>query len=226
LTLKGLIGIFPAAKDNDDIAVFKNGAETHRFCFLRSQEKKPAGAFNPCLADFLTPLDKGTGNSRPADWLGLFALSAGFGMEEQVSAYRARHDDYNAILFASIANALAEAFAEEAHRRLRDEWWCYAQDTNAGRGIRPAFGYSACPDHEDKRIAFEILEAQKRCGLELTDSAMIIPAASVCGMFFASPASCYFGIGAVGDDQLTDWARRKGISVEEARRRTGTAHTG
>jgi len=116
----------------------------------------------------------------------------------------------------TLANTLTEAFVEEVHIRIRQEWWGHAQT-----GIRPAFGYPSCPDHEDKRIVFELLEAEKRCGLKLTDSAMISPAASVCGMFFASPAAHYFGVGTIGEDQLRDWAGRKGISVPEARRRIG-----
>ena len=230
LTLKGVAGIFPAAGDGEDIVVFGGGnarAGTVRFSFLRGGGKKPAGAFNPCLADFLKPLDR---DGCPADWLGLFALSAGFGLRESVLEYRARGDDYSAILLTSLANALTEAFVEEVHLRARREWWGYAAgeqltaaETLQGKytGIRPAFGYPACPDHEDKRGAFALLEAQRRCGLELTASAMMIPSASVCGMFFASPASCYFSVGAQGEAQLNDWAKRKGIGVEEARRRAG-----
>jgi 5-methyltetrahydrofolate--homocysteine methyltransferase len=212
LTLRGVMGIFPAASDGDDIVVFKDGAE-RRFCMLRSQEKKRAGAFNPCLADFIAP--RAAGQNSPSDWLGLFALSAGFGMKENVRVYQDRRDDYGAILLESLANALTEAFAEEIHLRICGEWW------GCAAGVRPAFGYPANPDHEDKRIAFDLLEAEQRCGLELTGSAMMIPAASVCGMFFASSASCYFGVGAIGEDQLTDWARRKNIDAEEARRRMG-----
>ena len=204
LKLRGVTGIFPAAADGDDVIINNN-----RFCFLRSQHKKPAGIFNPCLADFVAPSD---------DWLGLFALSAGFGLDAAAGEYRRRHDDYNALLLTSLANALAEAFVEEIHLRIRREWWGYAPDESLAveeilkgkyTGIRPAFGYPACPDHKDKRIAFDLLEAEKRCGLQLTDTAMIIPAASVCGMFFASPAAHYFGVGTIGEDQQDDWSRRK-----------------
>ncbi|GHT80782.1 hypothetical protein FACS1894130_12380 [Spirochaetia bacterium] len=121
---------------------------------------------------------------------------------------------------ASLANSLAEAFSEELHLRVRREFWG-AASAAAVPGIRPAFGYPACPDHEDKRTAFKLLQAQKRCALELTGSAMIIPAASVCGMYIAHPGAYYFGVGAVGEDQLQDWAQRKGISAEEGRRRIG-----
>jgi 5-methyltetrahydrofolate--homocysteine methyltransferase len=226
LKLRGVAGIFPAAADGDDVVI----GVRHRFCFLRSQNKKPAGRFNSCLADFVAPVDSGRtaekpASEKPVDWVGLYALSAGFGIEN------AGFDDhYDTLLLASLANALAEAFVEEIHLRIRREWWGYAPDESLSveeilkggfTGIRPAFGYPSCPDHEDKRIAFELLEAEKRCGLKLTDTAMIIPAASVCGMFLAGLAAYYFGIGTIGEDQLADWAGRKGIGVEEARRRKG-----
>ena len=221
LCLRGVTGIFPAAAEGDDIVLQDSG---RRFCFLRGQEKKRPGAFNPCLADFILPLE----NGGPVDWLGLFALSAGFGVDEQVRRFQANGNEYNALLLSTLANALTEAFVEEVHLRVRREWWAYAANESSPaeevikgkyQGIRPAFGYPASPDHGDKQIAFDILEARERCGFELTSSAMMIPAASVCGMFFASPASCYFGIGAAGADQLSDWAKRKGISVDEARQR-------
>ena len=220
LKLRGVAGIFPAAADGDDVVIGGN----RRFCFLRSQNKKPAGKFNSCLADFIAPADGGRMAEKPVDWVGLYALSAGFGIE-----HANLDDNYHTLLLASLANALTEAFIEEVHLRIRREWWSYAPDESLSieevlkggyTGIRPAFGYPSCPDHEDKRIVFDVLEAEKRCGLKLTDTAMIIPAASVCGMFFASPAAYYFGVGTIGEDQLADWAGRKGISVEEARRRT------
>jgi 5-methyltetrahydrofolate--homocysteine methyltransferase len=227
LQLRGGAGIFPAAADGDDIVIGdipNDNCLGRHFCFLRSQHKKPAGTHNPCLADFLT-----SGGSTSADWLGLFALSAGFGLDAAADEYRRHHDEYSAILLANLANALTEAFVEEIHLRVRREWWGYAPDESLSVeeilkgnfvGIRPAFGYPSCPDHEDKRIAFDLLEAEKRSGLKLTDSAMIIPAASVCGMFFANPAAHYFSVGTIGEDQLTDWAKRKGISVDEAKRRS------
>jgi 5-methyltetrahydrofolate--homocysteine methyltransferase len=206
LQLRGVAGIFPAVSEGDDVVI----GDRHRFCFLRSQHKKPAGMFNTCLADFIAPNN---------DWLGLFALSAGFGLDTAAGEYRRNHDEYYALLLASLANTLAEAFSTAVHIRVRREWWGYAPDESSHTGIRPAFGYPACPDHADKRLAFDLLEAEQRCGLKLTDTAMIIPAASVCGMIFANPAAYYFGIGTIGEDQLIDWARRKGISIEEARRR-------
>jgi len=195
LQLRGVAGIFPASAEDEDVTI----TDKYRFCFRRNLQKKPAGVFNPCLADFIAPAQ----NGQAVDWLGLFALSAGFGLEEASEQYRLSGDDYSALLLASLANALAEAFVEEAHLRVRREWWGYAPDESLsveeilkGKfiGIRPAFGYPSCPNHEDKRLAFDLLEAEKRCGLKLTDTAMIIPAASVCGMFFASPAAYYFSV--------------------------------
>jgi 5-methyltetrahydrofolate--homocysteine methyltransferase len=229
LELRGVLGIFPACSQGDDVLVYGSPDSREpaaRFAFLRNQTKKRGGRANPCLADFLPP----AGDAGGWGWLGLFALSAGFGLEEEAAAYRARHDDYGALLLGTLADSLAEAFAEELHLRMRREWWGYAakeslsiEEILAGtyQGIRPAFGYPPCPDHQDKRIAFDLLEAQKRCGLALTESAMIVPAASVCGMAFSSPGACYFGAAPVGEDQLGDWAERKGIGVEEARRRLG-----
>jgi len=221
LTLRGVAGIFPAAADGDDIAVNADSAKANRrLSFLRNQQKSPPRGANACLADFV---------AASGDWLGFFALGAGFGLDAAASECRRRQDDYSALLLGTLANALTEAFAEEVHLRIQREWWGYAPALHADApsaekhaGIRPAFGYPSCPDHEDKRIAFDLLEAEARCGFKLTDSAMISPAASVCGMFFASPAAHYFGVGAIGEDQLADWARRKGISAEEARRRIGS----
>ncbi|MFP3040921.1 methionine synthase [Treponema primitia] len=228
LELRGVLGIFPAGSQGDDVLVYGPDREPARFAFLRNQEKKRAGVPNPCLADFLP--EAKTGSSNSGGWLGLFALSAGFGLEEAAASYRARHDDYGALLLGTLADSLAEAFAEEIHLRIRREWWGYAGEENlpiadvlAGKytGIRPAFGYPPCPDHQDKRIAFNLLEAQKRCGLTLTESAMIVPAASVCGMVFSNTGARYFSATPAGEDQLEEWAVRKSISTDEARRRLG-----
>ncbi|MDR0588915.1 MAG: methionine synthase, partial [Spirochaetaceae bacterium] len=202
LSLRGVLGFFPALSQGEDLFLYEPGGPAQgpepgeaiaRFSFLRGQEKKRGGLPNPCLADFIPPKDAGGG------WIGLFALSAGFGLPEAEAAYGA--DDYGRLLLSSLANTLAEAFIEELHLRVRRELWAYAPEENlspeeilrgAYQGIRPAFGYPACPDHHDKRICFDVLEAQK-CGLQLTDTAMIVPAASVCGMFFSSPRAYYFG---------------------------------
>ncbi|MDR2211225.1 MAG: methionine synthase [Spirochaetaceae bacterium] len=255
LSLRAVAGFFPALSEDEDVVLYREAAEgspgmeeeLDRFCFLRNQEKKPAGRSGPaasgplaaeanlCLADFILPrakyLELRAAKKKPRfDWLGLFALSAGFGLEEPSALYKSRHDDYSALLLASLANRLAEAFAEELHRRVRRELWGYspgenlpAEDVLKGkyRGIRPAFGYAACPDHRDKEICFRLLEIPQRIGLTLTGSSMINPAASICGMYFAHPQACYFGAGEIAPDQLEAWAKRKGIPVETARRRTG-----
>jgi len=210
---RGLVGIFPAAAAGDDIVINANpGKADIRLCFLRNQQKKPPRGGNPCLADFV---------AASGDWLGFFALSAGFGLDAAADEYRRLRDDYSALLLGTLANALTEAFVEEVHLRVRRDWWGYAPVSPGDAGIRPAFGYPPCPDHADKRLVFDLLEAETRCGMKLTDSAMISPAASVCGMFFANPSAYYFGVGTVGEDQLADWAGRKGIGVAEAKRRVG-----
>jgi 5-methyltetrahydrofolate--homocysteine methyltransferase len=240
LKLRGLVGFFPALSAGDDLILYDparpGDAEIARFSFLRNQEKKRAGGPNPCLADFILPREglpweglprEGPAGQPPpdraADWVGLFVLSAGFGLEEAAAAYRARGDDYGALLLGTLANALTEAFSEELHQRVRREFWAYAPEEPQGkcRGIRPAFGYPACPDHEDKRIVLDLLQGRERRGFALTESAMLIPAASVCGLYFAHPGAYYFGTGPIGEDQLRDWAARKGISPGEARRRIG-----
>jgi 5-methyltetrahydrofolate--homocysteine methyltransferase len=224
LRLRGIAGLFPAYSDGDDIVVEDPPGTLTRFCFPRNQEKKRTAGPNPCLADFTAPKNRGP------DWIGLFALSAGFGLAEAAEEYRAKNDDYGAILLSSLANTLTEAFSEEVHLRVRREWWAHAPNESLStaeilggkfRGIRPTFGYPACPDHRDKEIAFRLLGARERCGLELTDTAMIIPAASVCGMYFAHPAAYYFGVGRLDDDQIEDWAKRKGLSVPEIKKRMG-----
>jgi 5-methyltetrahydrofolate--homocysteine methyltransferase len=221
LQLRGVVGFFPAAADGDDVIIGNdivddNSNHNYRFCFPRNQHKRYV---NPCLADFLKPLE----DRQARDWLGLYALSAGFGLDAAIDEYRRRNDQYSPLLLASLANALTEAFIEEVHLRVRREWWGYTPDESLsideirkGKyvGIRPAFGYSSCPNHEDKRIAFALLEAEKRCGLKLTDTAMIIPAASVCGMFFANPAAHYFNVGTISEDQQEDLMRRREHSIQ------------
>ncbi|MDR0601745.1 MAG: methionine synthase [Treponema sp.] len=233
LELRGAAGFFPALSDGDDIVIYGDGmSEIARFCFPRNQEKKLAGGPNSCLADFIKP---GTGCRPPKggaghDWIGVFALSAGFGLAETAEKYREQNNDYYSILLSSLANTLTEAFSEEIHLRVRREWWAYAPDETLSlaevlkgtfTGIRPAFGYPACPDHWDKKTVFDLLDAEKRCGFKLTETAMIIPVASVCGMYFAAPGSFYFGVGRLADGQIEDWAGRKGISAREVEKRLG-----
>jgi 5-methyltetrahydrofolate--homocysteine methyltransferase len=227
LRLRGVLGFFPACADGDDILIGDpEQGNAVRFCFPRNQEKKRTAGPNPCLADFVLPPK----NAGPGDWIGLFALSAGFGLTEAAAEYQTKKDDYRAILLASLANTLTEAFSEEVHLRVRREWWAYAPGEDLAieeilkgkfQGIRPAFGYPACPDHWDKETAFRLLDAGERCSLKLTGTAMVIPAASVCGMYFAHPGSYYFGVGRLNDDQIGDWAKRKGLGVLEIQKRMG-----
>ncbi|MDR3357105.1 MAG: methionine synthase [Spirochaetaceae bacterium] len=225
LRFRGLAGIFPARSCGDDILVYSAGRDgaaagpVLKIACLRNQTRKAAAAPNVSLADFIR---------EDGDWIGFFALSAGFGLDAAKAEYAARGDDYRAIIFALLADGLVEAWSEEAHERLRREWWGYESGGAGGRGaggrvqgIRPAFGYPCCPDHEDKRAVFRLLEAEERIGLGLTESAMIVPGSSVCGMYFAAPAAYYFSCGHIAGDQLSDWARRKGIGAEAARRRAG-----
>jgi len=214
LSLRGVVGLFPACSEGDDIVVFGPGAsgtipeEAARFSFLRNQERKNSGEPNPCLADFLPPRELLAITHNAGGLLGIFALSAGFGLREAEEELRNRKDDYGALVLAGLANSLVEAFSEEIHHRLR-----------GAAGIRPVFGNPACPDRRDSETAFALLDARKNCGLELTDTAMISPAASLCGISMAHADSFYFSIGSIGEDQMRDWAYRKGISMEEARKR-------
>jgi 5-methyltetrahydrofolate--homocysteine methyltransferase len=169
--------------------------------------KKNASAKNLCLADFILPMAKAEKiRKRRYDWLGLFALTAEFRNERQLS-------DDKVLLVAALANYLAEAFSAELFNKVKEEYWPVS--------LAPAFGYPACPDHHDKKTAMTLLEAERRIGLRLSESAMIIPASSVSGMYFACPEARYFTTGEIGADQLALWAKRKGIPEEEARRRTG-----
>jgi 5-methyltetrahydrofolate--homocysteine methyltransferase len=217
LPLRALAGFFPCRSSREDLILYDDtGCEAGRFCFLRSQERKPAPAPNLCLADFVLPEDAAPPG--PLDWVGLFALSAGCGLDEAAAAL-ADGDPYRALLLASLADALAEALSAAFHAHVTGGIWGYAPAGSPG--IRPAFGYPACPDHQDKALCFALLDAERRAGLRLTSAAMIIPAASVCGLYLAHPQARYFACGEIAPDQLADWAARKGIPVDEARRRTG-----
>jgi 5-methyltetrahydrofolate--homocysteine methyltransferase len=183
---------------------------------------RDAGRANLALADFIAPREAGL-----KDYLGAFALSTGFGLDEVVAGFESDHDDYSAIMAKALADRLAEAFAERMHQRVRTEFWGYASDeslANAAliqeqyRGIRPAPGYPACPDHTEKGTLFELLDAQAGTGVRLTESFAMLPAASVSGFYFAHPESRYFGVSKVERDQVRDYAARKNISVAEVER--------
>ena len=218
LTLRGAWGFFPANRDGDDVVLFADASrakELARFAMPRQQSAKDG----PCrsLADFVAPAPL-------ADHVGAFAVTAGLGLDELVREYHAAHDDYDAIIAKALADRLAEAFAERLHERARRAW--YAKDERLAqdelrketyRGIRPAFGYPACPDHTDKRALFALLGAE-RAGLGLTESCAMTPAASVAGLYLAHPDARFFNVGRLGRDQVEDLARRKRASVQEVER--------
>ncbi len=224
LTARGVYGFFPANSVGDDIEVY--GADDRRtlhtvFHTLRQQTDKPDDQFNLALADFIAPKESGR-----VDHLGAFAVTAGIGVPELCAQFEKDHDDYNSIMVKALADRLAEAFAEWLHREARREWG-YGKDeslTNEDlireryRGIRPAPGYPACPDHTEKRLLFNLLEAEARCGVTLTESFAMFPAASVSGLYFAHPQAKYFAVGKINRDQVEDYAARKGLSVAEVER--------
>jgi 5-methyltetrahydrofolate--homocysteine methyltransferase len=216
-------GFWPAGADGDDIVLFDDDsrtAERVRFNMLRQQSLIADDKPNRSLADFVAPIEDGL-----ADHVGAFAVTAGLGADALVLQYEAEHDDYKAIMVKALADRLAEALAEWLHARVRREWGYGADEqltpddlaAERYRGIRPAFGYPACPDHSEKFKLFDLLGAPD-IGMGLTESAAMTPAASVSGLYFAHPQARYFMIGPIGEDQLRDYARRKGVTVEEAER--------
>jgi 5-methyltetrahydrofolate--homocysteine methyltransferase len=222
LTARGVYGFWPAAADGNDIVLYADAgraAERARFPMLRQQAERGGDAPYLCLADFVAPCATGL-----PDHVGAFAVTAGIGADALVAEFQRQHDDYHAILVKALADRLAEAFAELLHERIRREW--YASDERLGlddllkeryRGIRPAFGYPACPDHTDKATLFSLLDASA-AGITLTESFAMLPAASVSGLCLGHPAARYFAVGRVGRDQLTDYARRRAIPLDEAER--------
>jgi 5-methyltetrahydrofolate--homocysteine methyltransferase len=220
---RGVYGFWPANTDGDDIVVFHDDArrvEIARFPMLRQQSVIADGRPNRSLADFVAPRSSGT-----PDYIGAFAVTAGIGAEDLSREYEAAHDDYNAIMVKALADRLAEAFAEWLHAQARREWgYGVGEHLSPGdliaekyRGIRPAFGYPACPDHSEKRTLFTLLDAPA-AGITLTDSGAMLPAASVSGLYFSHPEAKYFNVGRISRDQLEDYARRKGMTVDEAAR--------
>ncbi len=223
LEARGVIGFWPANAEGDDVVLYADEARSRelvRFHFLRQQISKREGRPNFCLADFVAPADSGV-----ADYLGAFAVTAGIGIEERVAAFEAAHDDYSAILLKALADRLAEAFAERLHERVRREFWGYAPDESLSnaelirehyRGIRPAPGYPACPDHSEKPALFALLDAEAAAGIRLTENFAMLPTAAVSGFYFAHPRAHYFGVGRIGRDQVADYAARRGVSVAQA----------
>jgi 5-methyltetrahydrofolate--homocysteine methyltransferase len=234
ITAKAVFGLYPAAAKGDDVVVYGNAlSEISRFCFLRNQEVKEKGVPNLCLADFVKPVGpastaKGVDPKSPLndksilDHIGAFVVTAKID-EAKFSKYK--DDDYTTIMIRILSDRLAEAAAEWLHEKIRKEYWGYSSGENLSleemlsskyQGIRPAPGYPACPEHTEKRKLFNLLEAEKRIGVVLTENYTMVPAASVSGYIFSHPKSSYFNVGKIGADQLTDYACRKGMSTDEA----------
>ena len=227
ITARGVYGLFPAAASGDDVQVFTGETRNEtleRFYFLRQQANREGS--EPCrsLADFIAPKSTGL-----PDHLGAFAVTSGIGLKELCDGFRAANDDYNAIMAEAIADRLAEAFAECLHKRVRDEWGygCAENLTPAEliqekyRGIRPAPGYPACPDHTEKGTIWELLDVEANTGIKITESFAMWPGSSVSGLYFAHPEARYFSLGKIGRDQVADYAARKQMSVNEVERWLG-----
>jgi 5-methyltetrahydrofolate--homocysteine methyltransferase len=221
VTASGVYGFWPAASEGDDIVIYRDREQTGelvRFNLLRQQEAIADGKPNLSLADFVAPRLPGR-----TDYLGAFAVTTGLGTDDLVHRFERDHDDYNAILAKALADRLAEAFAAYLHHVSRKEWGI--EETvgveailhESHRGLRPAFGYPACPDHSEKFKLFELLGAGD-VGMALTESAAMMPAASVSGLYFAHPQARYFTVGRLGEDQIANYARRKGQSIEQVER--------
>jgi 5-methyltetrahydrofolate--homocysteine methyltransferase len=226
LKANAVVGFWPANSVNDDdITVWRDEErrdELATFRTLRQQMAKPEGRPNVALADFVAPTETGL-----ADFIGAFAVTTGHGLDEIVAEFEAANDDYSSILAKALADRLAEAFAERLHERVRRELWGYAPDEALSntdliaeryQGIRPAPGYPACPDHTEKQTLFNLLEAESRAGIKLTESFAMWPGAAVSGYYLWNPSSAYFGVGRIGRDQLADYAARKGVPLAEAER--------
>jgi len=227
LRARGVYGFFAANANGDDVELYTDESRAKvltRVHFLRQQSDREGNEPCRCLADFVAPKETGL-----ADSIGAFAVTSGFGLKELCDRFRAAHDDYNAIMAEAIADRLAEAFAECLHKRVREEWG-YGRGEKLSsdelihekyRGIRPAPGYPACPDHTEKGTLWKLLDVKKNAGIELTESFAMWPGSSVSGFYFAHPASRYFSLGKIGRDQVEDYAKRKGMSVAEVERWLG-----
>ena len=226
LKAKAVIGIYPENTINDDDIEVLDNTEKKSLCTfhtIRQQTKKPAGQYNIALADFIKPKNISLESIDSTDYLGTFALSTGFGIDEHVARFESDHDDYSAIMLKAIADRLAEAFAELMHKKVRTEIWGYASNENFKNedlikeeydGIRPAPGYPAQPDHTEKLTIWKLLDVEKNIGMSLTDSLAMIPTAAVSGLYFSHPQSTYFGIGKINKEQVDDYAKRKSMTIE------------
>jgi 5-methyltetrahydrofolate--homocysteine methyltransferase len=225
LTANGVIGLFPANAVGDDIEVYTDDSRTEVRATLRNlrqQGEHREGVPNRSLGDFVAPRDTGIG-----DFVGAFAVTAGLGSQDKIAEFKADLDDYSAILLESLADRLAEAFAERMHERVRKEFWGYAAEEELDNaaligeryvGIRPAPGYPACPEHTEKQTIWDLLDVNETTGIELTESMAMWPGAAVSGWYFSHPQSQYFVVGRLGQDQVADYARRKGWTLKEAER--------
>jgi 5-methyltetrahydrofolate--homocysteine methyltransferase len=223
---KGVIGFWPAAQiNNDDIEVYSDDDRQTLSCTLhhiRQQTEKPNGKANLSLADFIAPKDSGL-----QDYIGGFVVTTGIGVDELAMQYQQQGDDYNAIMVKALADRLAESFAEHMHLRVRKEFWAYADSENLSneelikehyRGIRPAPGYPACPDHTEKAHLFELLNATENIGVELTEHFAMTPTAAVSGFYFSHPESQYFATGKIDKDQVESLAQRKAMPLTDMER--------
>jgi 5-methyltetrahydrofolate--homocysteine methyltransferase len=223
LEARAVFGLFAANADGDDVVVYcdeSRSEELGRIHGLRQQVEKSEAGPHLALSDFVAPV-----GSHTPDYVGAFAVTAGIGLEVLVAEYEKNQDDYGSIMVKALADRLAEALAEQLHQRVRKEYWGYAAGENLDnvslirekyQGIRPAPGYPACPDHTEKGLLFKLLNAEAATQIRLTDSYAMWPAAAVSGWYFAHPDSRYFGMGKISKDQVEDYARRKGWSLDEA----------
>ncbi len=222
LRARAVVGLFPANARGDDIEVYQDSERKQvltTFHMLRKQGKQPEGKYNECLADFIAPVESGK-----SDWIGGFACTAGEGIDERIAEFEKDHDDYSSLMLKALADRLAEALAEWLHEKVRKELWGYAREEALSnddliaekyQGIRPAMGYPASPDHTEKDLLWELLDAKENTGIWLTESKAMVPTAAVSGLYFAHPESRYFAVGRVNLDQLEDYARRKGRDLKE-----------
>ena len=225
VSARGVIGFWPAHRRGDDVVVYTDESRTQELTVLhhlRQQDEKAPGKPMMALSDFVAPE-----GADACDYVGGFAVTTGVGAEEFSLEFKDQNDDYNAIMVKALADRLAEAFAEHMHERVRREFWGYAADEQLAnddlikeryRGIRPAPGYPACPEHTEKAALFSLLDATATTGIELTEHFAMFPTAAVSGWYFAHPESKYFAVGKIGVDQVEDYAARKGISKAEAER--------
>jgi 5-methyltetrahydrofolate--homocysteine methyltransferase len=224
LTARGVYGFWPANSDGESVILFADetrSTELKRFHMLRQQWQRQGIKHFRSLADYIAPVGSGR-----EDYIGGFAVTTGFGCDELAAGYRAEHDDYNAIMISALADRLAEAFAEMLHQRARIDWGFGADENLSSeelikekyRGIRPAAGYPACPDHTEKATLWELMDVESQTGIRLTESFAMWPGAAVSGLYFAHPESRYFAVNKITKDQVEHYARIKGESIQEIER--------